>query len=60
MYSYIKFVIIKFVTFVIIFKFIFISLLLVLLLFKIKCIFGKKISTKSVLKGVVSIIYNIE
>jgi len=49
-----------FVTFVIIFKFIIIYLLHVLLVFKIKGIFGKKISTKSVLKGVLSVIYSID
>jgi len=49
-----------FVTFVLIFKFILIYLLYVLFVFKIKGIFGKKSPPKSVLKGIVSFIYNID
>jgi len=49
---------IVFVTFVIIFKFIFIYLLHVLFVFKIKGIFEKKISIQKCVKGVVSFIYS--
>jgi len=49
-----------FVTFVLIFKFILIYLLHVLLVFKIKSIFGKKIPTQKYVGRVVSFIYNID
>jgi len=51
---------IVFVTFVIIFKFILVSLLHVLLVFKIRVFLKRKFQPKSVLKEVVSIIYSID
>jgi len=49
-----------FVTFVLIFKFILIYLLHVLLVLKIKSIFGKKSPTQKCVERVVSFLYSID
>jgi len=56
-YTYIHIV---FITFVLIFKFIYIYLLHVLFVLKIKCIFEKKNPTQKMLNEVVFFIYSID